>query len=86
MASSTKIRVLFPEFESLADELRRLRDLVENTPRLAVKDVLRRFGWSRSTLYNRLRDGFPRPKAGLWRPADLDEWEDGQVRTDGGQV
>lgn len=61
--------------ENLLAELRRLREAVENSPRLARKDVLRRYGWSRSTLHRKLKAGFPKPSHGFWRPADLDAWD-----------
>jgi len=79
MASHSKIPVAFPDLEAIAVELGRLREAVNNTPRLSVADVLRRFGRSRSWLYNQLHDGFPRPVRGLWRPADLDDWEAGRT-------
>ncbi len=44
-------------------------------PRLHIKDICRIYGFSRSTLYRRLRDGrFPRPIRSLgliWQPEDL---------------
>jgi len=61
--------------ESIAEELRRLRDVVENSPRLCRKDILRRYGWSRSTLYRKLKQGFPKPSRGFWKMADLDTWD-----------
>ena len=65
--------------EGLAQELRRLRECLENTPRLTVKDVLRRYGWSRSTLYRKLKKDFPRPHRGFWAVCDLDAWERGRT-------
>ena len=44
--------------EALAARL----DLLLQTVRLSRKDVLRRFGWSDSTLRRRLRRGFPPPR------------------------
>lgn len=44
-------------------------------PRLHIKDICRIYGFSRSTLYRKMREGrFPRPIRTLgliWRPEDL---------------
>jgi predicted DNA-binding transcriptional regulator AlpA len=64
-----------------------VRELLAKSPPitqlLARKDVLRRYGISRSTLYRLLAKGFPKPVRGFWRPADLDQWdlEAGQGKT-----
>jgi predicted DNA-binding transcriptional regulator AlpA len=61
----------------LAVEVAQLRELLSNAPLLHMADVLRRYGVSRSTVYNWLsnpRSPFPRPirMAGpVWRLADL---------------
>jgi hypothetical protein len=48
--------------QSLADQVEVLRRALLNRPRLHVKDVLLRYGISKSTLYRRIRAGrFPRP-------------------------
>ncbi|HEX3626680.1 MAG TPA: hypothetical protein VH280_14800 [Verrucomicrobiae bacterium] len=61
---------------SLAAQVEILRRALSNTPRLHVKDVLRRYGISRATLYRRLARGdFTRPVrfcGPIWR---LDELE-----------
>lgn len=63
--------------DDLMQEIKLLRQSLENTPRLTAKDVLRRYGWSRSTLYRKLKAGFPKPVRGFWRPSDLDAWDAG---------
>ena len=80
-----------PPLKVLAVELERLERLLANTPRLHVKDVLARYGWSSSTLYRRLKARrFPRPVhqvGSLWRLEDLERAElAGQLpRTQSGQ-
>jgi len=68
-------------YDILARDLAELRAALLVTPRLTVKDMLRRYGWSRSTLYRRSwARKLPPPaqrEAGrpLWRLADLVEAE-----------
>jgi predicted DNA-binding transcriptional regulator AlpA len=69
----------------LADELRKIRDLLANTPRLTAKDVMRRYGWSRSTLYRKQKRGFPKPQRGFWAVSDLDAWDAQPGQTQAGQ-
>ena len=68
--------------KSLEQELARLRELVENTPRLHRKDVQRLLGIAERTLTRRMkRADFPRPiyDAGRpkWPPSAFDG-QDGQ--------
>jgi len=62
-------------FSAVAD----LRAALANTPRLHRKDVLLRYGISKSTLHRRLAKGeFPEPvriMGPLWRLADLEAAE-----------
>jgi predicted DNA-binding transcriptional regulator AlpA len=65
--------------QSLADQVDALRRALLNQPRLHVKDVLRRYGISKATLYRRLdRHRFPKPvrfTGPLWRLEDLERAE-----------
>jgi predicted DNA-binding transcriptional regulator AlpA len=65
--------------QELAEALQRLERRLTNTPRLFLKDVLRRYGFSRRTLYRKLKRGeIPRPirfSGPLWRLEDLEEAE-----------
>ena len=85
------VAALVRRIEALAAELAELQAMLSNTPRLHVKDVLSRYGWSPSTLYRRLRAGrFPAPvrlAGSVWRLDDLERAERaGQVpRTHSGQ-
>ena len=64
---------------SLAAQVEALRRALLNQPRLHVKDVLRRYGISKATLYRRRRRGlFPKPVrfcGPLWRLDDLERAE-----------
>jgi len=64
-----------PTLESLAAEVRRLSAIVLDTPRLRVKDLLRRYGIGKSTFYRWLQAGrIPSPiRLGgpLWTLSDL---------------
>lgn len=70
--------------ESLAAELRALRDLIESSPLLHRKDLARLLGVSERTITRRLaRPGFPRPVYDAGRP----KWTPGQFawcKGDGG--
>jgi predicted DNA-binding transcriptional regulator AlpA len=65
--------------QSLADQVEALRRALLNQPRMHVKDVLRRYGFSKATLYRRIQDRrFPRPRrftGPLWRLEDLEQAE-----------
>jgi len=65
----------------LRAELTDLRKLLCQSPpltaMLARKDVLRRYGISRTTLYRWLAKGFPKAVRGFWRPSELDAWDSG---------
>ena len=69
--------------DHLTAELRELRKLIAQSPpitaMLARKDVLRRYGISRTTLYRWLAKGFPKAQRGFWRPSDLDTWDSGKT-------
>lgn len=64
---------------SLAAQVSILQRALLNQPRLHVKDVLRRYGISKATLYRRKAIGrFPRPvwfSGPLWRLEDLERAE-----------
>jgi hypothetical protein len=57
----------------------RLKRLLLSQPRLHLKDVCLRYGFTKSTLYRRLRAGtFPQPiqfRGPLWRLEDLERAE-----------
>lgn len=62
-----------PTLEELAEELERLREMVLSRARLHTKEVMQRYGISKSTLYRRLASGdFPRPIK--WRGPALRFW------------
>ena len=65
--------------QMLAAQVETLQRALLNQPRLHVKDVLRRYGISKTTLWRRLRQGrFPRPKhftGPLWCLEDLERAE-----------
>ena len=65
--------------KELAAAVAELRELIANRPRLHRKDVMRRYGFSESTLHRRLRKcWFPAPRrfgGPLWRLADLEAAE-----------
>ncbi len=56
-----------------------LQEAVLNQPRLHLKDIERRYGWSRATVYRKLKRGIlPKPirfNGSLWRLKDLMEAE-----------
>jgi predicted DNA-binding transcriptional regulator AlpA len=60
----------------LMNEVTRLRQMLANVPRLHRKDILRRYGISKSTLHRRIRAGtFPKPvriTGPVWRLVDLE--------------
>jgi len=72
---SVSLASLHSELTKIHVAIRVVREIVDNAPHLARKDVLRRYGWSRSTLYRQMRRGFPKPHQGFWTPHDLDAWD-----------
>jgi len=63
--------------QEFAAELQALRRAVFNQPRLHPKDVQRRYGWSKATLYRKMRQ-LPRPirfSGPMWRLEDLEQAE-----------
>ena len=68
-----------PTLQNIWHELLALRQEVLNTPRLHLKDLCRRYGWSERTVYRMLRRGkLPRPirfSGSIWRLEDLQKAE-----------
>lgn len=86
LPQAATVTVTMPQKQKASSTLRRvvivvrqLQDAVTNQPRLHVKDIQMRYGWSPRTVYRMIKRGkLPKPirfTGSLWRLEDLRQAE-----------